>query len=83
MHKLEQKNGKRGLDEIISGLKSVIPGFKGIKTTPLPLEGKWAFQVLEDKIKDVINPESVSDGTIRLLALMVIASRMAKDPILR
>ncbi|MBI4479482.1 MAG: ATP-binding protein [Acidobacteria bacterium] len=81
LHKLEQKNGKSGLGEIISGLRSVIPGFKGIKTTPLPLEGKWAFQVLEDKIKGGINPDSVSDGTIRLLALMVIASRTAKDPI--
>lgn len=73
LHKIEKENGKGSLASIISGLKGAIPGFKAIKTTQLPVEGKWAFQVLEERMKGAINPESVSDGTIRLLALMVIA----------
>ena len=72
LHKLEQQNGNGALDSIVSGLKSAVPGFSDIKTTQLPVEGKWAFQVHEEKI-GAINPDSVSDGTIRLLTLMTIA----------
>ena len=74
LHKIEKENGKGSLDTIIAGLKGAIPGFKGIKTTQLPVENKWAFQLVEERIRGAINPESVSDGTIRLLALMVIAT---------
>lgn len=80
LHKLEQQNGKGALNSVITGLKSAVPGFRGIKTTRLPVEGKWAFQVLEDKISGAINPDSVSDGTIRLLALMVIATWKGRQP---
>jgi len=73
LHKIEKENGKGSLDSIVAGLKGAIPGFKGIRTTQLPVENKWAFQVLEERMRGAINPESVSDGTIRLLALMVIA----------
>jgi len=73
LHKIEQENGKGSLDSIVSGLRGAIPAFRNIKTTRLPVENKWAFQVLEERIRGAINPESVSDGTIRLLALMVIA----------
>lgn len=54
-------------------LKGAVPGFKSIRTKPLEVEGKWTFQVVEDRIRGAINPRSVSDGTIRLLTLMVIA----------
>ncbi len=74
LHKIERENGKGSLNAIIAGLRGVIPGFKGIKTTQLPVENKWAFQVIEDRITGAMNPESISDGTIRLLALMVIAT---------
>jgi predicted ATPase len=79
LHKLEQQNGKGALHSIIAGLKSAIPGFKGIKAMQLPVEGKWAFQLLEEKIRGAINPDSASDGTIRLLALMVIANWTTKQ----
>lgn len=79
LHKIEQLNGKGALDSIIAGLKGAVPGFKKVKTLQLPVEGKWAFQVLEEKIKGAINPDSVSDGTIRLLALMVIAHWSTRD----
>jgi len=78
LHKLEQQKDKGTLEAIIAGLRSVVPGFRGLKTKPLPIEGTWAFQVLEEKIKARMNPYSVSDGTIRLLALMVIANWTVK-----
>ena len=73
LHRIEKENGKGALASIVAGLKGAIPGFKGIKTTQLPVENKWAFQILEERMRGAINPESVSDGTIRLLALLVIA----------
>lgn len=79
LHKLEQQNGKGTITSIVSGLKSAVSGFRGIKTIQLPIEGQWAFQVLEDRIRGTINPNSVSDGTIRLLALMVITNWTAKQ----
>lgn len=80
LHKIEKQNGKGVLDAIIAGLKSVVPGFRDIKTTQLPVEGKWAFQVLEDKIRGALNPDAVSDGTIRLLALLVISHWRTRQP---
>lgn len=73
LHKIETENGKGSLESIVSGLRGAIPGFRNVKTTRLPVENKWAFQILEERIRGAINPESASDGTIRLLALMVIA----------
>jgi predicted ATPase len=79
LHKLEKQNGKHGsLEQIVSGLRGAVPGFRTIRTKPLEVEGKWTFQVVEDRIRGAINPRSVSDGTIRLLALMVIAHWSAR-----
>lgn len=78
LHKIEHDSTKKDLKAIIAGLQGVIPGFKGFTTKQLPVEGKWAFQVVEEKIRSGINPASVSDGTIRLLALLVITTWMAK-----
>jgi hypothetical protein len=41
LHKLEQE-GNSGLDTIVAGLRSVIPGFRDIKTVKRPVEGTWA-----------------------------------------
>jgi predicted ATPase len=74
LHRLEKHDGAKGaLAEIVRGLQGVVPGFKGLRTKLLEVEGKWTFQILEDRMRGAINPRSVSDGTIRLLALMVIA----------
>lgn len=78
LHKLEQQKDKQALESVIAGLKSAVPGFRGLKTVQLPVEGTWAFQILETKIRGAINPQSASDGTIKLLALMVISSWTAK-----
>jgi len=79
LHKLEKKNGEGGsLEQIVSGLRGAVPGFKSVRTKALEVEGKWTFQVVEERIRGAINPRSVSDGTIRLLAMMVIAHWSAR-----
>lgn len=79
LHKLEKQNGENGsLEEIVAGLRGAVPGFKNVRTKSLEVEGKWTFQVVEDRIRGAINPRSVSDGTIRLLAMMVIAHWSAR-----
>ena len=79
LHKLEKQNGEKGsLEQIVAGLRGAVPGFKNVRTKPLEVEGKWTFQVVEDRIRGAINPRSVSDGTIRLLAMMVIAHWSAR-----
>ncbi len=59
---------------IAHGLRAVVPGLKDVKTTKLPIEDTLAFQIVEDKLKAAINPASVSDGTVRLLSLMVVTT---------
>jgi predicted ATPase len=78
LHKLEQQNGKGNFDAVAAELRSVIPGFQSVKTNQSRSEGKWSFQVLENRIQGAMNPNSVSDGTIRLLALAVIANWKSK-----
>ena len=60
-------------------LRAIVPGLKEIKTTKLPIEDTLAFQIVEDKLKAAINPASVSDGTVRLLALLVVTTRSVQD----
>jgi predicted ATPase len=70
LHQIQKR--KNDLNAIVSGLKGAVPGFKNFKTARLPVEGKLAFQIIEEGIRGPIIPSSVSDGTIRLLALLVI-----------
>lgn len=72
------EQNKKALALIHATLRSAVPGFKGIKTSRLPIEGKRAFQVLEDRIRTAVNPEAASDGTIRLLALAVITGWISR-----
>ncbi len=60
-------------------LRAIVPGLREIKTTKLPIEDTLAFQIVEDKLKAAINPASVSDGTVRLLALLVVTTRSVQD----
>jgi predicted ATPase len=79
LHRLEKSDrNRRSLDHIVAGLQGAVPGFKGIKTLSPDFEGKRSFQILEDRIRTGINPRSVSDGTIRLLSLLVIAHWSAR-----
>ena len=64
---------------IAQGLRAIVPGLKDVRTTKLPIEDTLAFQVVEDKLKAAINPASVSDGTVRLLSLLVVTTWSVKN----
>lgn len=63
---------------IVHGLRGIVPGFKDLKTSKLPIEDSLAFQIREDKLEEAVNPISVSDGTVRLLALLVLTTWSAR-----
>ncbi len=71
LHKME-KGGNGGFENLIQGLRGAVPSFKGVRSRPLEVEGKRTFQIIEDRLRAGINPRAASDGTVRLLALMVI-----------
>jgi predicted ATPase len=75
----EIQRNKKALNSVVQGLIGAVQGFRNIKTMKLPVEGTWAFQVIEEGIRGAINPESVSDGTVRLLALLVITNWVSKS----
>jgi predicted ATPase len=74
LHEIEARGGPEALQRLADGLRDSVPGFKGVKTVSLPYDAKWGFQVLEERLRSGLNPKSVSDGTVRLLALNVIAT---------
>ena len=71
--------GEEDRASISRELRAIVPGLKEIKTTKLPIEDTLAFQIVEDKLKTAINPASVSDGTVRLLALLVVTTWSVQD----
>jgi predicted ATPase len=77
LHEIERSD-PRQLLEICSWMRSAVPGFESVSPVKLSLEGGWAFQISEKRIKAGLNPQSVSDGTVRLLTLMVIAAWVSK-----
>ncbi len=68
-----RNNGDGGLASVVSNLRGAVPGFESVEAVRTDIEGRWALKVTEEKIRGAISPSSVSDGTVRLLALMVIA----------
>ena len=62
---------------IAQGLRGIVPGLKNVKTKKLPIQDTLAFQIVEDALNAAINPISVSDGTVRLLALLVLTTWIA------
>lgn len=71
LHRME-KSGNGGINNLIQGLRGAVPSFKGVRSRPLEVEGKRTFQIIEERLRAGINPRAASDGTVRLLALMVI-----------
>ena len=71
LHRMEKKGGEDFLN-FENALRGAIPAFKGIRSRHLEVEGKRTFQVIEERLRAGINPRAASDGSIRLLALMVI-----------
>ena len=71
LHRME-KSTNGGINNLIQGLRGAVPSFKGVRSRPLEVEGKRTFQIIEERLRAGINPRAASDGTVRLLALMVI-----------
>ena len=79
LHKMETHGDGSELREIIDSLRGVVPGFEKLTTVQLPFEAKLGFQIREEKLRSPLNPLSASDGTIRLLLLLVAACWSAKS----
>ena len=58
------------IDAISRGLRAIVPGLREVQPR-ISMDGTLTFRILEDKLKTGINPASASDGTVRLLALLV------------
>lgn len=69
LYKIEKQNGAGALKEIIDGLRGAVPGFKSVHSVARGVER--SYEVQEDRIKGALSPSSISDGTVRLLALLV------------
>jgi predicted ATPase len=74
LHSLEKAGKPNGKQAIVAALRSAVPGLKDVRASQDGFEGKWALSVDEDGIRGPIYPPSISDGTIRLIALLVIAT---------
>jgi predicted ATPase len=70
LHDIERKKGAGAMAQILNGMRSAIPRIKAINSVRSDNEGNWTFEIVENKIKELA-PGSVSDGTIRLLAILV------------
>lgn len=79
LNRLKHRNGGKALVAVEKALQSLVPDFHGVNPIRLEVEGTWVFRVEEKDIKEGINPASVSDGTVRLLALLVIAAEAGDD----
>ena len=71
LHLIQKQNGQGCMASILSGLRGAVPDVQRIKTLRLESGDKWTFQVVEKRIR-ALSPALVSDGTIRLLAMMVV-----------
>ena len=60
-------------------MRNIVPGFKTWRTETIPFEAKRAFQIFEDKSKSGYAPMAVSNGTIRVLAILVIAEWLPEN----
>lgn len=70
LHEIEKANGTGCMKTILNALRGAVPRIKEIKPLRTEVEGKWTFQIVEDRIRS-LTPFSISDGTIRLLTLLV------------
>ncbi len=74
LNRWKRHNGK-ALAAAEAALRGMVPGFA--KLHPVSTGEKLSFQVEEDNITGTFDPDSVSDGTVRLLALLTISLNVA------
>lgn len=78
LHEIEKRNGHGVMKTILSSLRGAVPRVKEVKPLRTEVEGKWTFQIVEDRIR-ALSPASISDGTIRLLTLLVATCWSARN----
>lgn len=79
LHEIEKKGDRDVMEAIRSGVRSFVPGFQDISPVELPIgRTKWGFKVKESGISRPLSPESISDGTVRLITMIVIAEWCAR-----
>lgn len=71
LYRIEKENGAGALANIIAGLKGAVPGFKSVRSVQQGHER--SFEVSEEHLRGSLAPGSVSDGTVRLLTMLVAA----------
>lgn len=76
----DQRHGSEAVMEAIrSSVRGFVPGFENVQAVELPYgRTKWRFRVKESGISRLLNPESISDGTVRLITMIVIAEWCAR-----
>jgi len=70
LNHMKQSNDGKLLASVEAALRGMVPGFKKIHS--VPIGGNLTFQVEESGVTGKFEPDSVSDGTVRLLALIAI-----------
>ena len=70
LNQMKQSNDGKILASVEAALRGMVPGFKKIHS--VPVGENLTFQVEESGIIGKFEPDSVSDGTVRLLALIAI-----------
>ncbi len=70
LSQMKQSSDGKLLASVESALRGMVPGFKKIHS--VPVGENLTFQVEESGITGKFEPDSVSDGTVRLLALIAI-----------
>ncbi len=74
LNQWKRQDGK-ALAAAEAALRGMVPGFARLH--PVSTGEKLSFQVEEDNVTDRFDPDSVSDGTVRLLALLTITLNIA------
>jgi predicted ATPase len=78
LREIQKQNDSGALRTIVDGIGGAVNGFNGVEAVQLASSGAWGFKALEHQIGD-LRPQSISDGTVRLLALLIIATWSAQN----
>lgn len=74
LKEIERKGEHDVIAAIETAIRSFVPGFSGIEPVELPFgRTRWGFKVREFGLSKALSPAAISDGTIRLITMIVIA----------
>lgn len=80
LREIERAGARDVMEAIESGVRNFVPGFQGIQPVELPFgRTKWGFTVKETGLSRALSPSSISDGTIRLISMIVVAEWCSRN----